>query len=417
MKNDAVIGLAYGDEGKGTTVDYLATQHKPAAVIRTGGPQAAHNVVTPDGTHHTFAQYGSATFHGTPTIHSKYMMTDLFALINETEKLLDKTGINFLPSLQISENSLLVTPLHSYITRQKETARGDKKHGSTGRGIAATREYAIKFPETALKAKDFTNPPVFEQKLKALYDYAVNIAPDTNNVETVNYDKLLKSYRALHEDNLINIISDERILETINKNYVIFENSQGILLDEKYGFHPYTTWVDTTTAPAEQLSLEAGVETPNKIGVIRTYGTRHGYGPFPTEFKPEYDWTIHYPEKHNKTGRWQGGWRVGLLDLPLLQYTTIANIGVDEISLTHADIKIRNIINQYDNFNLLQTLNIMNYGSRDQKKQETTTIQTLTGTTQTIHSLTHLVDIIETATHSKVGIISAGPTYRDKIRH
>lgn len=119
MKNDAVIGLAYGDEGKGTTVDYLATQHKPAAVIRTGGPQAAHNVVTPDGTHHTFAQYGSATFHGTPTIHSKYMMTDLFALINETEKLLDKTGINFLPSLQISENSLLVTPLHSYITRQK----------------------------------------------------------------------------------------------------------------------------------------------------------------------------------------------------------------------------------------------------------------------------------------------------------
>jgi adenylosuccinate synthase len=112
---------------------------------------------------------------------------------------------------------------------------------------------------------------------------------------------------------------------------VVFEGAQGVLLDEWRGFHPYTTWSTTTFENAEALLAEAGASA-TRLGVTRTYQTRHGPGPFPTE-----DPTLRVPENHNKDGRWQGKFRVGHLDAVALRYGCEVAGGVDAVALTHLD--------------------------------------------------------------------------------
>ncbi|MBC9706769.1 MAG: adenylosuccinate synthetase [Enterococcus sp.] len=114
-----VIGLGFGDEGKGTIVDFLCQQRKTDYVIRfSGGPQTAHNVVTDTGLEHTFALFGSGTFQGAGTILTKHVLINPFNLIAEARALEEKTGENPLRKLVLSENSLLITPLHVLATKQ-----------------------------------------------------------------------------------------------------------------------------------------------------------------------------------------------------------------------------------------------------------------------------------------------------------
>ena len=104
-----------------------------------------------------------------------------------------------------------------------------------------------------------------------------------------------------------------------------------MLLDEWRGFHPYTTWSTTTFENAEALLAEAGA-TATRLGVTRTYQTRHGPGPFPTE-----DPALRLPEEHNTDGRWQGPFRAGHLDAVALRYGCEVAGGVDAVALTHLD--------------------------------------------------------------------------------
>ena len=112
---------------------------------------------------------------------------------------------------------------------------------------------------------------------------------------------------------------------------VVFEGAQGVLLDEWRGFHPYTTWSTTTFENAETLLRECGAAAI-RLGVTRTYQTRHGPGPFPTE-----DRTLSLPERHNADGRWQGPFRAGHLDALALGYAAEVTGGVDAVALTHLD--------------------------------------------------------------------------------
>ena len=116
---------------------------------------------------------------------------------------------------------------------------------------------------------------------------------------------------------------------------VVFEGAQGVLLDEWRGFHPYTTWSTTTFANAETLLAEAG-QTAVRLGVVRSYLTRHGPGPFVTE-----DSTREFPEPHNRYGAWQGAFRIGHPDAVALQYAVEVAGGVDVVALTHLDVAAR----------------------------------------------------------------------------
>jgi adenylosuccinate synthase len=122
----------------------------------------------------------------------------------------------------------------------------------------------------------------------------------------------------------------------LRRGPVVFEGAQGVLLDEWLGFHPYTTWSTTTFANAEELLAEASARSgARRLGVLRTYATRHGPGPFVTE---DPALTAALPDRHNGYGRWQGGLRVGHFDAVATRYALEVCGGADGLALTHLDV-------------------------------------------------------------------------------
>jgi adenylosuccinate synthase len=342
-----VVDLGYGDAGKGTIVDWLVTRaartegSQVSTVVRfNGGAQAAHNVIRDDGRWHTFAQFGSGTFTpGTRTFLSRFMLVDPLAMTAEAANLA-RLGIpDPLGLVTIDADALLTTPYHRAANQAREAARGDGRHGSCGMGIGETARYALDHPEDAPRAGDMTSPRTMVRKLTQLCD---RLAEELRDNPPASVDGTLPPpadlaavYRAVA--GRIQLAGDGHLARLLREGPVVFEGAQGVLLDEWRGFHPYTTWSTTTFANAETLLAEAG-QTATRLGVTRTYQTRHGPGPFPTQ-----DPALRLPEPHNGNGRWQGPFRVGHLDAVALRYAVaiaggVAGAGgVDAIALTHLD--------------------------------------------------------------------------------
>lgn len=346
-----VVGLGYGDEGKGSVVDFLARIKKAGIVVRyNGGAQAGHNVVTPDDRHHTFSQFGSATFlPGVKTYLSRFMVINPLAMINE-EKHLQNLGIkNTFLRTTIDESALVTTPFQIAVNRLLEIWRGDKKHGSCGMGVGRTVKDYQKYGNKVLFAKDLLDSKITAEKLGFLQnkcrDAARDLIPDLPRTETsvremewledkTAIDDMTKFF--LYFAGLVKIVGDDYLKELIRKNNIlIFEGAQGALLDKKYGFYPYITKTNTTFINACELSRENGYNGRiTKIGVFRGYATRHGNGPFPTE---DGSLSIYYQEQHNQEGMWQGKFRVGWQDLLTLRYGLLINDGVDYLAITNID--------------------------------------------------------------------------------
>lgn len=411
INNDIVIGLGFGDEGKGTIVDFLATQQEPNYVVRfSGGAQAAHNVITENNVHHTFSQFGSATFRGVKTILSDQMMVNPFNMAVEANEIAEKIDRDPFELAYISSNALMITPLHVAVNHLREVARGASAHGSCGQGIGETRSYGIQHPVLGIRISDLKNPGFLFTKLNIYREWAekqFNV-----KLEAPSSEELMESYLDLLDDRPFNIVSNSFIYEELRKGYNIFEGSQGILLDEKLGFHPNTTWSNTTAGNAQTLLKDSGLPKGNVIGVTRTYHTRHGYGPFPTEFDKAFDWSKKYPENHNAYGRWQGDWRVGLLDLPLLSYGIQANHGVDEIALTHTDVEVTSVVDAY-----VQQKSPVPVFDGDMVRQEqniTNKLLTAKTHTKTINSFEELKTIIVDDFKTPVTIESFGARSDEK---
>ncbi len=319
-KHIAVVGLAYGDEAKGTVVNRLCSTGDYSAVVRfNGGCQAAHNVVLDDGTHHTFAQFGSGTLLGVQTYLSKYMIVEPFALLNEAYGLTN-IGVSYpMAMLTVHPKCLVTTPYHWWVTKAREDARGDARHGSTGRGVGATVEYSLQdfYP---LRIEDLQFPALTLRKLLKIEKWAVSQGIKAGTIE-VDLQDLANKYHEFFQQ--LNI--SDRLLD----GKIVFEGAQGVLLDEHVGFHPYTTWSTVTPDNIFNMVERDFVEV---IGVTRSYMTRHGAGPFITE-----DTSLNLPEIHNKDEKYQGIWRVGHLDIPALRYSISACGGIDGLYVTHGD--------------------------------------------------------------------------------
>ncbi len=330
--HEIIVGLGFGDEGKGAAVDWLCATRPITAVIRyNGGPQAAHNVVQPDGRHHTFAQIGSGSFHDVPTHLSEHMLVNPFNLVREAQHLRD-VGLDYdvIGNMTISEGALLVTPYHRAANRMRETIRGTGRHGSTGQGIGETRAYFDDYGQDAPVVGDLLNPYLLLQKLRLLVERISADLPLPYNVP--NPTDLAGEYVDLMEAENLRIVPSEYIDTLLDTGDCVFEGAQGVLLDEFYGFFPHNTRTETTSDNA--LMLLNGREA-RTIGITRAYHTRHGAGPFPTE---NYETSLmDTSEPHNATGEFQGAWRSGNLDLTLLEYAIRANSGVDTIMVSHMD--------------------------------------------------------------------------------
>jgi adenylosuccinate synthase len=411
-QNDIVIGMLLGDEGKGTIVDYLASQREAHAVVRfSGGAQAAHNVITPDGRHHTFSQFGSATFHGVPTILSKHMMVEPYSLAREGIALSEKAGFDVFGSLLISENSLVTTPVHRAINRVREIRRGAGRHGSTGRGIGETRHYNLVKGDAAPRIADLFQLNVLEEKFSLLLEHARAELGDDALFDEIDVKAILTDYQNMVNDDLFDgVISDDAISDELNQGYIIFEGSQGVLLDEDLGFHPNTTWSGTTQRNAQSLLEAAGLPAGNVVGVVRKYLTRHGAGPFPGEIME--DVAEQLPEEHNKMGVFQGGWRRGYFALPLFDYAVRANGGVDEVAITHMDLEFDTYIKDFEGFPELPT----DFFNANRDKQLETIEVMMKAAEHPIYAdgVENLIYDIREIANAPVTIYGYGKTWEDK---
>ncbi len=345
-----VTDLGFGDAGKGTTVDFLARQTSGAVVVRfNGGAQAAHNVHTTDGRHHTFSQFGSGTLiPGTRTYLSRFVLFDPYALRREAEGL-ERLGVtNPLSLVTIDEAALTVTPFQKAANRLREALRGDGRHGSVGMGIGETMADMLAFPAQAVYAHDLRDVVTLGQKLAK--QQAMKHAEFEPFFERLATLPLLRDeLRVITDPAMPRVVAETMVtlmrlctlgsLSTLRRlaamHPLIFEGAQGILIDEWHGFHPHTTWSTTTNHNANTLLGELAYEGPvTRYGVVRAYSTRHGPGPFPSE-SPAL--TTLLPDSHNHYGVWQREFRVGWLDLPLTRYALAVSAGTDAVVLTHLD--------------------------------------------------------------------------------
>ncbi len=353
MRREAVIvaDLTYGDAGKGSVVDYLANQAQSALVVRfNGGPQAAHNVTTPDGRHHTFAQFGSGTFvPGARTHLSRFMLVNPFNLYGE-ERHLREVGVgDAWERLTVDSMAKVITPWHQSANRIRELARGDRRHGSCGQGIGETMADSINTPDLTVRVSDFYSTRLLQQKLERVRDYKreqlgelIDQLPDNDQVKQelalMNDPLMVDQCLALYQDfsrraQIVDKQYFDVLLERADK--VIFEGAQGVLLDEWFGFHPYTTWSTTTFENALTILDEHGFDGQvTRLGLTRGYATRHGPGPFVTE---DAELSADLPDLHNGHNRWQLGFRVGYTDLVALRYAIEVCGGIDALGVTCLD--------------------------------------------------------------------------------
>lgn len=323
-----VVDLGYGDAGKGGVVDWLCATGRYRTVVRfNGGAQAGHNVITPEGWHHTFSQFGSGTFTpGVRTHLSRYMIVDPLALTAEEAHLRSRGVTDGFARLTVDQAALLATPYHQAANRAREVARGLARHGSCGMGVGEAVAYALRFPADAPRAGDCLSPRRLLRKLMLLRDYLVS---ELGDLDVPPAAELVSAYRLF--GGVVRITGPGYLTELLREAPAVFEGAQGVLLDQWHGFHPYTTWSSTTFANASALLAEADM-TATRLGVTRCFQTRHGPGPFVTE-----DRDLRVPERHNRTGRWQGPVRTGHFDAVALRYAAEVAGGVDAVAVTHLD--------------------------------------------------------------------------------
>lgn len=423
-----VVDLTFGDAGKGTMVDFLVRHHSVRTVVRyNGGAQAGHNVVLPDGRHHTFSQFGSGTFvPGVRTHLSRFMLVHPLTMIAE-ERHLREIGIDdAFGRLTVDEAALIITPFHQAANRLKEMNRGDGIHGSCGLGIAETASHAIDFPDDAIRARDLGDKETLIRKLES-----IRLAK-TREIRAI-VDRLADDERARAEIDVllspetVTIVANQfvafsRIVAIVpteflhailrDDDHVVFEGAQGILIDEWHGFHPFTTWSTITTEYAETLLREAGFNGRiEKIGVVRSYATRHGPGPFVTESAAL---TESLPDPHNGTNAWQRNFRVGTFDLVAARYAIEATGGVDVLAVTHLDRHVSETM--CIAYALVEGTTIDRIPvsfDHDLDRQETMTNALLTATPIEHPTVDFLTDL-EAATGTPVRYLSYGPTHLDK---
>ncbi len=351
-----VTGLGYGDEGKGKVTHWLCAKHKAHTVVRTGGPQAFHRVVTSDGQEHVHAQFGSGTLTGAATHLSKNMVIDPYAIIAEGQSLKREFGLrDIFERLSIHENALVITPFQAIANRLRELSRGDARHGSVGVGVGETVLDVEAFKEEAIRAKDLGRSYLLDKlktirkrkilELEEIISRVDSLPQDTRDrafLEVANLTSEGTLEWAMGWFNqlaaMVKIVDTDYVADEIlgPQGTVVFEGSQGVLLDRWYGFHPYTTKVRTTPETALSIIKECNYDCEvMSLGVLRAYHTRHGAGPFVTEC-PEL--TKQLLDSSNSNHPWQGNFRVGSFDMVAAKYAIeVCAKDIDSLVITCAD--------------------------------------------------------------------------------
>ena len=334
-----VSGSMFGDEGKGTLCDYLANKYNLKENVRfNGGSQASHTVIVDDKVH-KFSQLGSGMLNETRTYLSDNTVVNLFNIITEAKalrKITNRRVEDILKNIYIDENASLVTPYHALINQLRELSLKEKALGSVGTGVSEV--YKVKqLTGLDLKVKDLINGDS-DRILRELFKYTSNYYKEKRKLidddkfellinekdiyyltNPINRGYLERCYSNLQASHLFNIVSG--INEFHKGGNVLFEGSQGFLIDKDYGIKPNTTSLDTTNTNGIKLARKINTIV-HSIGCVSILTSRHGNGVLPTHDK--YLDSVIYDE-NQLSSYFQGSPRYGWFDAVLFKYSILYN--------------------------------------------------------------------------------------------
>ena len=332
MANVTVIGAQWGDEGKGKIIDWLS--NRADMVVRfQGGNNAGHTIVVGDKTY-KLSLLPSGVVQGKRSIIGNGVVVDPWSLLAEIEKV-GAAGLSVTPDLLIlAENACLVLPLHRELDALREDA-SSQKIGTTKRGIGPT--YEDKVGRRAIRAIDLKDPASLPGKIERLLAHH-NVLRKGFGADPVDAGALLAQLNEIAPKIVPYLGSSWRALDAARKagKRILFEGAQAVLLDIDHGTYPFVTSSNTV---AGQAAAGAGV-SPRAIGtvlgLVKSYTTRVGEGPFPTELKDATGEKL--GERGHEFGTVTGRKRrCGWFDAVLVRQTCITG-GVDGITLTKLDV-------------------------------------------------------------------------------
>jgi len=332
MAVDVLLGLQWGDEGKGKIVDVLAPKYQVVARFQ-GGPNAGHTLEF-DGFKHVLHQIPSGIFRQeVQNIIGNGVVLDPIIFKKEIDGLAH-FNLDLRKNLEISKKASIILPTHRLLDAAYEKAKGDAKIGSTLKGIGPT--YTDKISRQGLRVGDMISPD-FSAKYNALVDRHKAIL----DVYKFEYDlaaaekEFFEAVAFMKEFHLVD--SEYSVNHAINAGKTILaEGAQGSLLDVDFGSYPFVTSSNTITAGACTGLGVAPKNIGEVFGIFKAYATRVGSGPFPTELEDEVGerMRVEGREFGSTTGRPR---RCGWIDLPALKYAMMIN-GVTQLIMMKADV-------------------------------------------------------------------------------
>lgn len=333
MKVDVLLGLQWGDEGKGKIVDVLTPQYDIIARFQ-GGPNAGHTLEF-EGVKHVLHTIPSGIFHGNViNLIGNGVVIDPVVFQKELEKLAP-FNIDIKSRLVISKKAHLILPSHRLLDAASEAAKGKNKIGSTLKGIGPT--YMDKTGRNGLRVGDIFLPN-FKEKYDALVEKHENILKHFDNFE-YNLAEMEGAWmEGIEILRSLTAVDSEQYLNASMKagKKILAEGAQGTMLDIDFGTYPYVTSSNTVTAGTCTGLGIAPSRIGDVIGIFKAYCTRVGSGPFPTELLDEVGEQIRQEGREfgSTTGRPR---RCGWIDLPAMKYAIMIN-GVTELAMMKADV-------------------------------------------------------------------------------
>ncbi len=332
-KHLAIIGLQWGDEGKGKIVDFF-TEKFDVTVRFQGGHNAGHTVVVGDKKIVLHLLPSGILHKNSICIIGNGVVFDPFAFIDEVENI-KKEGIEVEKRLFVSKDAHLILPYHSSIDAYIEEFRGSSKIGTTKKGIGPS--YEDKYGRRGIKVSTLLYPEILKEEIEKSVFYR-NLLLKALNKEEIDPDEIYKKILSIREK-ILPFIDDTIYLShkllSEGKTF-LFESAQGTLLDIDFGTYPYVSSSHPTVG-----GIFEGTGIPHTIelevlGIMKAYATRVGKGPFPTELSDEIGETLRETGKEYgaTTGRPR---RCGWLDLFSAKYSTKIN-GVSKIALMKLDV-------------------------------------------------------------------------------
>jgi len=330
---DVILGLQWGDEGKGKIVDFLAEKYDIIARFQ-GGPNAGHTLIL-DGKKYVLHTVPSGIFRENQlNLIGNGVVIDPITLKKELENL-DHAGVSYQKRLLLSKKAHLIIPTHRYLDAASEASKGKEKIGSTLKGIGPT--YMDKTGRNGLRVGDLMLPN-FKEKYESLKAKHIKLL---EQFPTVHFDlageeqKWMESIETIKQ---LQLVDGEYFINNAlaEGKKVLAEGAQGSMLDIDFGTYPFVTSSNTITAGVCSGLGVAPHKIGEVIGIMKAYCTRVGSGPFPTELhdvEGEYLRKVGH-EFGATTGRPR---RCGWIDIPQLKYTIMLN-GVTQIAITKIDV-------------------------------------------------------------------------------